>query len=111
MSAEANATESAEPSIVTVAVENAYLLVPNTPVRVCLNCGMAYYHAALLKEIERRFFRIQDNSERPEHYLSIPKNPTPEGPPRSADPFGPTVSPVATVSTSSAAITLGYALG
>ena len=32
-----------------------YLLVPNTPVEVCLNCGMVYYDAAVLKEIERRF--------------------------------------------------------
>ena len=28
-----------------------YLLVPNTPVEVCLNCGMVYYDAAVLKEI------------------------------------------------------------
>jgi YgiT-type zinc finger domain-containing protein len=32
-----------------------YLLVSNTPVEVCLNFGMIYYDAAVLKEIERRF--------------------------------------------------------
>jgi YgiT-type zinc finger domain-containing protein len=27
-----------------------YLLVPNTPVEVCLNCGMVYYDASVLKK-------------------------------------------------------------
>jgi YgiT-type zinc finger domain-containing protein len=36
-----------------------YLLLPDTPVEVCLNCGTVYYDAAVLKEIERRFFAIQ----------------------------------------------------
>jgi len=35
-----------------------YLLVPNTPVEACLDCGMIYYDAAVLKEIERRFFSL-----------------------------------------------------
>lgn len=43
-----------------------YLLVPNTPVEICINCGMIYYDAAVLKEIERRFFAIQENTEKPE---------------------------------------------
>jgi YgiT-type zinc finger domain-containing protein len=30
-----------------------YLLVPNTPVEICLNCGAIYYAAPVLKEIER----------------------------------------------------------
>jgi YgiT-type zinc finger domain-containing protein len=33
-----------------------YLLVPNTPVEVCLDCGMVYYDAVVLKAIERQFF-------------------------------------------------------
>lgn len=49
-----------------------YLLVPNTPVEVCVNCGMIYYDAAVLKEIERRFFAIQENSEKPDHYIQMP---------------------------------------
>lgn len=49
-----------------------YLLVPNTPVDVCLNCGMIYYDAAVLKEIERRFFAIQDDAEQPDDYINIP---------------------------------------
>ena len=36
-----------------------YLLVPNTPVEVCLECVMVYYEANMLKEIERHFFAIQ----------------------------------------------------
>ncbi|MFO7682740.1 MAG: type II toxin-antitoxin system MqsA family antitoxin [Chloroflexota bacterium] len=49
-----------------------YLLVPNTPVEVCVNCGMIYYEAAVLKEIERRFFAIQENTEKPDRYIQMP---------------------------------------
>ena len=38
--------------------QGKYLLVPNTPVEICLDCGTIYYDAALMKEIERRFFAI-----------------------------------------------------
>ena len=49
-----------------------YLLVPNTPVEVCANCGMIYYSAAVLKEIERRFFAIQEKREIPERVIQVP---------------------------------------
>ncbi|RIK43067.1 MAG: YgiT-type zinc finger domain-containing protein [Chloroflexi bacterium] len=49
-----------------------YLIVPNTPVEVCLNCGMVYYDAAVLKEIERRFFAIHQHLERPDRYVQTP---------------------------------------
>lgn len=49
-----------------------YLLVPDTPVEVCLNCGMHYYDAKVLKEIERRFFKIQKKQEKAETYIEIP---------------------------------------
>jgi YgiT-type zinc finger domain-containing protein len=49
-----------------------YLLVPNTPVEVCLNCGMVYYDAAVLKEIERHFFAIQSKTEEPDRYIEMP---------------------------------------
>lgn len=49
-----------------------YLLVPNTPVEVCLTCGMIYYEAVVLKEIERRFFAIQQQSEQPDNYIQMP---------------------------------------
>lgn len=49
-----------------------YLLVPNTPVEVCLDCGMVYYDAAVLKEIERRFFAIRQKAEQPERYIRMP---------------------------------------
>ncbi len=38
-----------------------YLLVPNTPVEICQNCGMIYYNANVLKKIEKHFFAIQKN--------------------------------------------------
>jgi YgiT-type zinc finger domain-containing protein len=50
-----------------------YLLVPNTPVEICQNCGMVYYDAGVLKEIENHFFAIQRKNEVPDHYLEIPQ--------------------------------------
>jgi len=49
-----------------------YLLVPNTPVEVCLDCGMIYYDAAVLKEIEGHFFAIQNKTEEPDRYIQVP---------------------------------------
>lgn len=49
-----------------------YLLVPNTPVEICLNCGMTYYDAAVLKEIEKCFFAIKNQGERPDRYIEMP---------------------------------------
>ena len=53
--------------------QGEHLLVPNTPVDVCLNCGMVYYDAAVLKEIERRFFAIRNKSEEPDRYINMPE--------------------------------------
>lgn len=50
-----------------------YLLVPNTPVEMCLDCGTMYYDAAVLKEIERRFFAIRENVEKPDRYVQMPQ--------------------------------------
>ena len=50
-----------------------YLIVPNTPVEVCLNCGMNYYDASVLKEIERRFFAIHRKTEVADRYLEVPE--------------------------------------
>jgi YgiT-type zinc finger domain-containing protein len=52
--------------------QGQYLLVPNTPVEVCLDCGMIYFDAAVLKEIERRFFAIKQNTEQPDRYIQMP---------------------------------------
>ncbi|MGB5156492.1 MAG: type II toxin-antitoxin system MqsA family antitoxin [Desulfobacterales bacterium] len=49
-----------------------YLLVPDTPVEICLNCGMVYFDAKVLKEIERRFFAIQRKTEKPDSYIELP---------------------------------------
>jgi YgiT-type zinc finger domain-containing protein len=49
-----------------------YLLVPNTPIEVCLECGMVYYEAKVLKEIERHFFAIQAKAEKPDRYIEMP---------------------------------------
>ncbi len=50
-----------------------YLLVPNTPVEVCLDCGMVYYDAAVLKNIERRFFAIQRQEQQPDRQIQMPE--------------------------------------
>ena len=49
-----------------------YLLVPHTPVEVCLNFGMVFYDAAVLKEIERRFFAIHSKAEELDRYIEMP---------------------------------------
>lgn len=49
-----------------------YLLVPNTPVLVCANCGMIFYEGAVLEEIERRFFAIQAHTETPDQIIQLP---------------------------------------
>jgi len=49
-----------------------YLLVPNTPVEICLDCGMIYYDAKVLKKIERSFFAILKKEEKPDSYIELP---------------------------------------
>ena len=53
--------------------QGQYLLVPNTPVEVCDECGMIYYQARVLKEIEHRFFAIQEKKETPDRYITLPE--------------------------------------
>lgn len=53
--------------------QGKHLLVPDTPVEVCLDCGMLYYDAAVLKEIERRFIAIQEHKEEPDRYVQVPE--------------------------------------
>jgi YgiT-type zinc finger domain-containing protein len=50
-----------------------YLLVPNTPAEICAKCGMVYFEASVLKEIERRFFAIQKKEERPDAFIELPQ--------------------------------------
>lgn len=49
-----------------------YLLVPDTPVEICRDCGMVYYDAGILKEIERHFFAIENKTEAPDRYIQMP---------------------------------------
>lgn len=53
--------------------QGKYLLVPNMPVEICDECGMIYYQATVLQEIERRFFAIQDKKETPDRYITLPE--------------------------------------
>ncbi|WP_204139361.1 YgiT-type zinc finger protein [Halomicronema sp. CCY15110] len=38
--------------------QGKYLIVPNTPVEICTDCGTTYYSAPVLKAIEQQFFAI-----------------------------------------------------
>ena len=38
-----------------------------------MNCGMVYFDAKVLKEIERRFFAIQKKTEKPDSYVELPQ--------------------------------------
>ena len=49
-----------------------YLLVPDTPVEICSECGMVYYDAKVLKRIEDHFFAIQQKTEEPDNYIELP---------------------------------------
>jgi len=50
-----------------------YLLVPNPPVEMCLNCGTVYYDASALKKIEQHFFAIHQKTAEPDSYIEMPK--------------------------------------
>lgn len=52
--------------------QGKYLIVPNTPVEICAECGTAYYSAATLKAIEQQFFEIQNDQATPDEYLQVP---------------------------------------
>ena len=49
-----------------------YLMVPNTPSEVCEDCGMEFYPASAVKEIERHFFAIHSQQEAPDSMLQVP---------------------------------------
>lgn len=53
--------------------EGKYLLVPDMPVEVCAECGMIYYDAEVLKEVERRFFAIHEGREKPDRTVEVPE--------------------------------------
>jgi YgiT-type zinc finger domain-containing protein len=52
--------------------QGQYLIVPNTPVEICTECGTAYYSASVLKAIEQKFLAIQNNQSTPDEYLQVP---------------------------------------
>ncbi|MGI8588787.1 MAG: type II toxin-antitoxin system MqsA family antitoxin [Chloroflexia bacterium] len=52
--------------------KDAYLLVRDMPVEVCVNCGMIYYPGAALEAVERLFFAIQKGAAAPDRHLDLP---------------------------------------
>ena len=51
---------------------NKYLLVRNVPAEVCDVCGTRFYQAAVLQEIERRFFEIHQKDREPLEQIQLP---------------------------------------
>jgi len=49
-----------------------YLLVPDMPAEVCLNCGMVYYHGPALIQVEERFKAIYQQHQAPDRYINMP---------------------------------------
>lgn len=49
-----------------------YLIAQDIPVEICNECGMVYYEAEVLKEIENHFFAIQQRKERADRYMKLP---------------------------------------
>ncbi len=52
--------------------QGQYLLVPDMPVEICDSCGMVYYAAHHLKQVEQEFFAIQRQEATPDAILSVP---------------------------------------
>jgi hypothetical protein len=44
----------------------------NVPAEVCLHCGMRYYSAEVVLEIERRFFAVQRQESPPVQTVTVP---------------------------------------
>ena len=57
----------------TVRHKGQVVVLDRVPVEVCSECGMMYYDAAVLKEIERWFFAIDRRAEQPDRYIQIPE--------------------------------------
>ncbi len=52
--------------------QGQYLLVPNTPVTICMSCDMIYYQAKVLEKIEQRFLAIEAHTETPDRFINMP---------------------------------------
>jgi YgiT-type zinc finger domain-containing protein len=49
-----------------------YMVFRNVPAEVCLHCGMRYYSAEVVLEIERRFFAVQRQESPPVQTVTVP---------------------------------------
>lgn len=49
-----------------------YMLFRDVPTEICLHCGMRYFAANIVLEIERRFFEIQQQKSLPGHTITVP---------------------------------------
>lgn len=49
-----------------------HLFVPTMPALVCQHCGLRYYPAEALKQVEKRFKAIYEHHEKPDRYENIP---------------------------------------
>ncbi len=49
-----------------------YMVFREVPAEVCLHCGMRYYSAEVILEIEQRFFTVQRQESPPAHTVMVP---------------------------------------
>jgi YgiT-type zinc finger domain-containing protein len=49
-----------------------HLFVHKMPALVCQKCGMRYYPAEAMKQVEKRFKAIYERHEKPDRYEKIP---------------------------------------
>lgn len=49
-----------------------YMVFRDVPAEVCLHCGMRYYAAEVVLEIEQRFFEVQRQGTSPAHTVTVP---------------------------------------
>lgn len=49
-----------------------YMVFREVPAEVCLHCGMRYYSAEIVLELEQRFFAVQRKESLPANTITIP---------------------------------------
>lgn len=52
--------------------QGRYLLAPDLPMEICLNCGMEFYDGPALEAVENHFFAIQRREEQPDRIIELP---------------------------------------
>ncbi len=52
--------------------QQQYMVFRDVPAEICMHCGMRYYAAEVVLEIEQRFFAVQRQETVPIHTITVP---------------------------------------